>query len=108
MLLTIFTASAINNYNNRIKQQHLLSATPGEETPSGIPMNVVIAIFAIEILLMIWALFLAWRCGGNHQDRFIHIIVALLAPIFYILYYFITGCGSFSCGAAGASVFRYQ
>lgn len=59
-------------------------------------MTVLLAIFLVELILMVYAFVLAWRCGKAHDDRVPHLVFAFVSPIFYILYYFVTGCGSYA------------
>lgn len=63
------------------------------------PFFFLAAIFLLDITLFVWALTLAFRCGKRHEDRFIHVVFAFFSPLIYILYYFISGCGTFDgCG----------
>lgn len=64
-------------------------------------MIVLLSILLIELILMIYAFTLAWKCGKAHDDRVPHIVFAFVSPVFYILYYSLSGCGSYvACPAA--------
>lgn len=91
MFFTTVAAAVI--YNKPQSREYLDGkedrvVTPGE-------MLFMLMVFLLEVAIMIWALVLAWKCGKSHKDRFIHVVFAMFFPVFYILYYFISGCGAF-------------
>ena len=51
-------------------------------------------VFLLELVLFIWALVLAVRCGKKHEDLALHLIVAFFFPIIYIIYYYLVACGA--------------
>ncbi len=92
MFFTSLTAASI--YNN--KKSEYLDEESAPRQPSGASLLFLLVVFLLELALFVWALVLAFRCGKKHQDLFIHVVFAFFFPFFYILYYFISGCGSFA------------
>ena len=87
-----FTSLAAAGINNNAKNN---PDGDGKHTVNSGALLFLLAIFLIEIALFVWALILAVRCGKRHKDLFVHLIFAFFFPFFYILYYFISGCGGF-------------
>jgi len=92
MFFTSLTAASI--YNNNKKNP---ADKPVVKRGA---MLFLLVVFLIEIALFIWALSLALRCGRRHQDTFVHLVFAFFFPLFYILYFFISGCNDFQCVSA--------
>lgn len=62
---------------------------------TNVEMIILLSILLIELILMIYAFTLAWKCGKAHDDRVPHIVFAFVSPVMYILYYILSGCGSY-------------
>lgn len=87
MFFTSLTATSI--FNKKQENPH------NEQKPSNAALTFLAVIFLLELVLFVWALVLAFRCGKRHKDLFLHVVFAFFFPFFYILYYFISGCSSF-------------
>lgn len=97
MFFTTLTAS--NIYSKAPANQDNSGSTPDTKKVTEGAMLFLLTLFVIEFSFFIWALMLARRCGARHKDRVPHLVFAFSFPIFYVMYYYISGCEKFDgCG----------
>ena len=84
MLITLITGTALFPQKSR---ENLDDGTVAQ--PSKLSVFVFTVVFMIELFLMLWALVLAFRCGGKRSDRAVHMMLAFFVPIIYLIYYYI-------------------
>ena len=80
MFLTIVTSIA------------LIPTRTGKD--SLVNLAIISIIFIIELLIFIWALSLAIRCGQHSGNMLIHILLAIFFPYIYIIFALATGCSN--------------
>jgi cytochrome bd-type quinol oxidase subunit 1 len=56
-------------------------------------MLVLLMLFLLEIVIAVWAIVMAIRCGKRHGYTLVHVVLALLFPILYLIYGWVDGCG---------------
>jgi len=90
MLLTL----AANYYYNQQRKAQKKPQNNGDNNSAvtGITLAMVLTIFVIEFLFMIMAIYMAARCGVNHDQLFLNILAALFFPVIYVIYALISGC----------------
>ncbi len=103
MFFTSLTAASINK-----NAKNNPNGDDSKPTVNSGALLFLLAVFLIELALFVWAMILAVRCGKRHKDLFIHLIFAFFFPFFYILYYFISGCGGFDGCGVGESIKKVQ
>lgn len=81
----------INNYRTKYANPQIMPLITPQERK--VALYLTIAWVLIELVFFIWALYLAFKCGGRRGGTLLHVLVAFFFPIIYVLYYFLSGCG---------------